>query len=237
LSIALNGSRGLPQYFLQAAPALALAGAAGLAIAWQSRHRARLVTGAAAVLLLYACFRVGAENVRAYQPRLFGLPQAAANLADDVAYLTGRMTHETYLARFDRGDGGKFSPLAVERLAARITATTPASQPVYVFGFSAGGVLVRSQRHSASRFFWSRPVVLEFAADHPGYGSAGLLADLRRAPPAIVALQKHDWGLAESTTPDSIVFFMNHPDLRAWLEAGYTPDYDDPVFAVWRRKG
>ena len=34
LSIAINGSRGLPQYFIQAAPALALAAAGGLASAW-----------------------------------------------------------------------------------------------------------------------------------------------------------------------------------------------------------
>jgi hypothetical protein len=36
-SIAINGSRGLPQYFVQAKPALALAGAAGFALLWRSR--------------------------------------------------------------------------------------------------------------------------------------------------------------------------------------------------------
>jgi hypothetical protein len=29
---------------------------------------------------------------------------------------------------------------------------------------------------------------------------------------------------------------MNQPQLRAWLEAGYTLDYEDTAYAVWRRK-
>jgi hypothetical protein len=29
---------------------------------------------------------------------------------------------------------------------------------------------------------------------------------------------------------------MDHPALRSWLEAGYVPDYEDDVYAVWRRK-
>lgn len=236
LSIAVNGSRGLPQYFLQAAPALALAGAAGFAAAWQERRRARPFTIGIGLILIAGIWRVGVEGPWS-RPRLLGLPQSVANTIDDVRYLRGDLTREAYLARFDRGDGGKFSPLAIDRLAARVREQTTLGDPIYVFGFAAGGVLARTERESASRFFWSRPVVLEFAADRPGYGSMGLLADLHHAPPAIVALQKHDWGLAEAATPDSIDFFLNQPALRAWLEAGYEPDYEDAAFSVWRRKG
>ena len=141
-----------------------------------------------------------------------------------MRYLTGGLSRPAYLARFDTGEAGKFSPVAIDRLVehARLV-TTPGPENILVFGFAAGAVLMQTNRPSASRFFWSRPVVLEFAADHPGYGSAGLLADLQVHRPAIVALQKHDWGLAEATTQDSITFFMNHPALRSWLEAGYVP--------------
>ena len=66
--------------------------------------------------------------------------------------------------------------------------------------------------------------------------SVAWLRRFARTTPGVVALQKHDWGLAELTTPDSIQFFMNHPELRGWLEAGYTLDYEDAAFAVWRRK-
>ena len=170
------------------------------------------------------------------RPRLFGLPQAVTNLSDDLSYARGSMSRETYLSRFDRGEGGKFSLLAIDRLTARIGELTSPTDRVYVFGFAGGGVLVKSHRQSVSRFFWSRPVVLEFESGRPGYGSSGLLADLTRTPPAVVALQKHDWGLAEKTTPDSIQFFINQPQLLAWLEAGYSLDYEDAAFVVWRRK-
>jgi len=236
-SIALNGRRGLPQYFLQAAPALALAASAGLAAVWRARQEARVIGVGVAVLLFAGLWRVGVEKTSVYQPRLFGLPQTAQNIAADLRYMRGETPRETYLARFDRNEGGKFSPLAVERLAARADAMTAPSDRIYVFGFSGGGVLVRAGRVSASRFFWSRPVVIEFEAGRPGYGSAGLLDDLTRTQPAIVALQKHDWGLGEKETPDSIRFFLDNPALRAWLESGYAPDYEDDVYAVWRRKG
>ena len=238
LSIAVNGSRGLPQYFIQATPALALAAAAGLVVAWRERDRAKAgkaIVAVVAILLAAGIWRVGIEGPLT-QPRLFGLPQAVRNNIDDIAYLRGEVLTETYLLRFDRGEGGKFSLLPIERLAARVNELATPTDRAFVFGFAGGGVLVKARRQSASRFFWSRPVVLEFEGGRPGYGSAGLLADLTRNAPAVVALQKHDWGLAEATTPDSIQFFMNQPQLRAWLEAGYTLDYEDAAFAVWRRK-
>jgi hypothetical protein len=234
VSIVLNGARGLPQYFLQALPALALAGSAGLAAMWQARRRAPVPALATAALVAAGAWRVGIEPVAPLQPRLFGIPQAVDNAAFDLG--AGSMDRSAYLGRFDLGEAGKFSVIPVERLVRHAIDSTGTEQPIYVFGFASGAVLAGSGRESASRFFWSRPVVLEFAAERAGYGSAGLLADLQRKPPALVALQKHDWGLAEASTPDSIQFFMNHPALRAWLEAGYALDYEDAAFAVWRRR-
>lgn len=238
LSIAINGSRGLPQYFVQAAPALALAAGAGLDAVWRQRGiRSWLLPSGVAILLLVGAWRVGVEPGPWYQPRLFGIPQAAANVADDMRYLTGRMSRDEYLTRFDK-EGGKYSPPAIDRLVRTVTNAKEVRAPLYVFGFASGAVLVQAGAESASRFFWSRPVVLEFAAERPGYGSAGLLADLQRNPPSIVALQKQDWGILRgpATEPDSLMFFMNTPPLRSWLEAHYAPDYDDGFFAVWRRK-
>jgi hypothetical protein len=71
-------------------------------------------------------------------------------------------------------------------------------------------------------------VIIEFAADHPGYGPAGLLDDLRKRPPALVALQKEQWHSQE--------FFLNDAALREWLQAGYVADRETPMFSVWRRK-
>lgn len=236
LSIAINGSRGLPQYFVQAAPALALAAGAGLGAgllaSWSVRFRWVL---AAAIVVGF--WRVGIEPQQAWLPRAFGLPQAMANAAFDLRYMTGSVSRDEYLGRFSREDGGKFSPRAVERLADYVRTSTPARSPIYVFGFASGGVYVRSERPSASRFFWSRPVVLEFEGSRPGYGSNGLREDLEQTMPSILALQKQDWGLAEAVTKNSIDFFKGTPILREFLDAHYVPDYEDNVFEVWRRKG
>ena len=109
----------------------------------------------------------------------------------------------------------------------RPSMTGPAD-PVFVFGFSGGSVCWKSERVSASRFFWSYPVIIEFAAGRPGYGSAGLLDDLRRRSPVVVALQKEQW--------QSERFFLRRDALRTWLETGYVLDHETPMFAVWRRK-
>lgn len=232
LSIAINGARGLPQYFVQATPALALTAAAGLVAGWQGRTRMLI-----AAALVLGFWRVGVESQAAWMPRAFGLPQAAANAAFDMRYLTGSIARDEHLERFSREEGGKFSPRAIERLAEYVRRSTPARSPIYVFGFASGGVYVKTRRESASRFFWSRPVVLEFEGHRPGYGSKGLREDLERSMPSILALQKQDWGLAEAVTKNSIDFFKDTPVLREFLDAHYVPDYEDNVFEVWRRKG
>ena len=102
-----------------------------------------------------------------------GEEQGVAMPAPDEASLRTHMivndAHnlEEYLARFDK-EGGKFSPPAVERLVKSVNESREPGQRIYVFGFASGAVLVQSRSQSASRFFWSRPVVLEFAADRPG---------------------------------------------------------------------
>jgi hypothetical protein len=239
LSIAINGSRGLPQDFVQAQPALALGAAAGLAVVWRSRRSGmewRIASIAVALLIGAGLWRVGSELKPFWQPRLFGLPQAVSSARFDLSYATGAVDRATYLDRFKREGAGKFSPASVERLATYAREVSGNDEPIYVFGFASGGVYVKSGRRSASRFFWSRPVVLEFEGHRPGYGSAGVLADLERERPALVALQKQDWGLAEDVK-NSMDFFMTTPPLRRWLEAGYVPDYEDAFFSVWRRRG
>ena len=234
VSIAVNGARDLPQYFVQAAPALALAAAAGLAAL---AARPRVVQIAVGVVIAVGLWRVGADE----QPRLGGLRQMTANVSFDLAYLTGRIDRPAFLARF-KGEQ-KYDASEMDAIARYISDSTRPQDPVLVFGF-APGIYVSSARVSPTRFFWSRPVVIEFAAGAPGYGSAGLLHDLQVNPPAVVVLQKRDWALSATTAggadasgePNSFDFFMNHAGLRAWLDAGYVPDRDTPVFAVWRRR-
>ena len=227
VSIAVNSARNLPQYFVQAAPAMAFAAAAGLATL---RTQPSLVRLAAALLLVAGIWRVGVESSLPGGVKLGGLPQLAANIGFDLQYLTGRVDRATYLRRF-KGEQ-KYDAFEVDALVTRVRTTTQPDDRILVFGFSPG-VYVNSHRRSASRFFWSRPVVIEFGAGRPGYGSAGLLQDLAAHPPVLVALQKKDWGGGE---PNSQEFFLGHPALRAWLDASYDIEQDTPFFQIWRRR-
>ena len=103
---------------------------------------------------------------------------------------------------------------------------------VYVFGFSSGAY-VEAERRSASRFFWSRPVIVGFNEGKAGYGVSGLLDDLRRAGPSIVALQQRDW---YPDVDDSAHFFMTTPPLAAWLRDSYELVQGPEGFDVWMKR-
>lgn len=220
LSIVVNGQRDLPNYFVQAFAPLALVGAAGLATLASSPRWLRY---GAALVIVAGLWRVGADTPVAGM-RLAGLPGLIENVRYDIARISGDLDRGTYLRRFR---GAKHDAYENDELARLIRETTGVDDRIYVFGFSGGSVGWKSGRQSASRFFWSHPVLIEFEAGRPGYGSAGLLADLQAARPVLVALQKEEW--------KSEAFFMNTPALRDWLEAGYHLERDTAMFSVWRR--
>jgi hypothetical protein len=231
VSIAINGARDLPQYFVQAAPALALAAATGLCGAWQLAGTWRRAT--VVLLLFVGLWRPGTDEHTVFGMRLAGLPGLSDNLVSDLDYLRGRVDRETYLARFGgQRDQDKFAALEVDRLAALIRETTAPEETVLVFGF-APGAYVQSGRQSASRFFWSRPVVVGFASERPGYGAAGLLEDLEAERPALVVLQKRDWA---PFAANSAEFFVSTPALSGWLSARYDMTDETDLFTIWRRR-
>ncbi len=220
LSIAVNGSRGLPQYFVQAWPALALASGLLIALLWT---RSSLVPR----LVLVALVATGVWRVTT-------IPKGVENTWHDLQALTGQVPREQYLERFGRHEAGdKYSALAIEQLGRYLRERTAPEDRVLVFGFSPGA-LVAAQRESASRFFWSRPVIVDFEAGRPGYGAEGLLEELRRRDVRVIALQRHDW---DPDGPDSYTWFTGEPRLAAWLDEAFEFDTDLGPFAIWRRKG
>ncbi|HET7696459.1 MAG TPA: hypothetical protein VFK57_12170 [Vicinamibacterales bacterium] len=223
LSIAINGSRNLPQYFLQASPALGLAAGMGAAIAF--KPLAPALRAGVAVLLAIAVWRAGPDP----------FPDLARNVWHDARYMFGRIDRRTHLARFGgTRSGEKFSALDNIDLGAYLASRTGPDEPVYVFGFSPGAYAY-AQRRSASRFFWSRPVIVRFNAQDPRYAVAGLADELRSRPPAYVVLQKRDWA---PDVPDSAGFFVAQPALVAWLRDEYhqVPDAVEG-FLTWERNG
>jgi hypothetical protein len=221
VSIGINGSRGLPNYFVQAYPALAMAAGAGFATLGARPVWARV---AVALLLLVGLWRVGSD-APVFGLRLASLPGAIDNARYDLAYARGEMNRATYVSRFR---GQKHDVREVEELVRYVRDTTSSIDPIFVFGFSGGSVCWKSERVSSSRFFWSRPVLIEFAADRPGYGSEGMLQELQRRPPAVLALQNEEWRSRD--------FFMKNDRLRSWLESGYSAVHETPMFSVWRRR-
>jgi hypothetical protein len=218
VSIAINGSRGLPQYFLQAAPALALA--AGLGFTIVLTPAPRLARWVVVLLVAYGAWRVN------------DFPKLAANVAHDLAYATGRMDRRSHLARYGgQRDVDKYSALDNMDLGAFFSTHTRPGESVYLFGYSPGAY-VYADRPSASRFFWSRPVILDFNREDPRYGVAGLLADLQRQRPAYVVLQRHDWS---PDVADSAPFFYAQPALDGWLRAGYHQVLIIDGFDAWER--
>lgn len=222
LSIAINGSRNLPQYFVQAAPALALA--AGVAAALTIPRLPRIAAWIVVPLIAVGAWRVGDDP----------FPKLAGNLWHDTSYVFGRIDRRTHLAKY----GGtrsvdKFSALDNMDLGAFLASHSTPADAVFVFGYSPGSY-VYAGRRSASRFFWSRPVILDFNKDNPSYGVAGLAADLAHARPAVVALQMHDWA---PDVQDSGPFFLSQPRLANWLRAGYHQVPTIEGFQAWERNG
>jgi hypothetical protein len=161
-------------------------------------------------------------------------PRLAAWVQYDWQGFSGSLDRERYLARFGRVDSGdKYSALAVHRLAQYLRAHSRPDDTVYVFGFSPWAY-VGAERQSASRFFWSRPVIVGFGEGRPGYGVAGLLDELQTERPRLLVLQRRDW---DPIDPNSDEFFMAQPLLRGWLRDNYAYTRDLHNFEIWTRTG
>jgi Dolichyl-phosphate-mannose-protein mannosyltransferase len=219
LAIAINGSRGLPQYFLQAGAPLALA--AGVAAAWCWTRVRSLWRVVAACLLIVAVLRIS------------NFEKVVEATTFDLAHMRGETSRRQYLMRFGRANSGdKYAAEAVADLASYLRGHTAPGDRVLVFGFSPWA-LVGSGRVSASRFFWSRPVIIGFAADQPGYGVDGLLGELNRREPRLVVLQERDW---DPDGPNSADFFLANARLAGWLRDRYEPAGRLHNFQLWRRR-
>jgi hypothetical protein len=162
--------------------------------------------------------------------RVNQFPKLVEQTVFDARYLLGRMDRTEYLSRYS--DDRKYSAVAAAELADAVRASTQPADRIYLFGFTCS-VYADSARASASRFFWSRPVIVNFNAGTPGYGVDGLLADLRRRPPSLVALQRRDWA---PDVADSADFFMGTPALADWLQSNYVQAAGPDAFDVWVRR-
>ena len=124
--------------------------------------------------------------------------------------------------RFGRRESGDKSQRPGHRATRRPTCA-PTPRPTTAC-WSSASRRARSRSpsaQSASRFFWSRPVIVGVPGGHARLRrDAACSRTSTRTRPRLVVLQRHDW---DPDGPDSYSFFMNDPRLRAWLDAGYAP--------------
>jgi Dolichyl-phosphate-mannose-protein mannosyltransferase len=223
VSIAINGSRGLPQYFVQANPMLALAAGWGTAMAWAWMRSALGNTARYAAATAVIVVSIGVWRVNQFDKLL-------DQTVFDARFASGGMSRTRYLQRYD--DDRKYSAVAAASLGEYFRAHSAPDDRVFLFGFTCAAY-VEAGRPSASRFFWSRPVIVGFNAGQPGYGTEGLLADLERNRPAVIALQQRDWA---PDVDDSARFFMATPSLAGWLQIHYEPASGPEGFDLWLRR-
>ena len=117
ISIAVNGSRGLPNYFVQANPALALAASAGLATLVSYGVLVRFAT---ASLLVAALWRVGSDTP-VWGLRLASMPGLISNVGYDLRYIAGDLDRGSSLRRFK---GQKHDAFENDALASHVRDTT-----------------------------------------------------------------------------------------------------------------
>src|SRR5258708_36068983 len=86
-------------------------------------------------------------------------------------------------------DVDKYSALDNRDIGAFFAAKTAPGETVFIFGFSPGAYAY-ADRRSASRFFWSRPVILGFNGGGPPLRRGGLGAGLESERPGRVVLHR-----------------------------------------------
>ncbi len=227
IAAAANGVRMYATYFLPAAPPLALL--AGSLFDRRTGGRARPLLSAAAVVF------AGIVAVHSHYPDRL-VRYTAADLAQlrgtapRAAYLDGSARRAAYLEMFGGYANGRgYSARANAELAAYLRDHTTDADRVYIFGM-APAVYFDAKRLPANRFVWTFPAVAPFAG-HPAFTIDALAADLARAAPACLVLERNN---RDSSTGWRIEDTYASPSIRGFL-AGYVKQTDIEDFSVLAR--
>lgn len=147
-----------------------------------------------------------------------------------ASHLDGSARRAAYLEMFGGYANGRgYSARANEELSSYLRAHTNASDRLYIFGM-APAVYFDAQRLPANRFIWTFPAVSPFAG-HPSFTIDALAADLERAAPAAVVLERNN---RDSATGWRIEDVYAAPQIGRLL-ASYTRDVDIEDFTVLHR--
>lgn len=162
-------------------------------------------------------------------------PQLSDNAAGQwkgfAQYFANPASRHTYNEQFGGYGTSPFSYLADDEVGRYLQAHTQPGDTIYIFGYEALVYLI-SGRESASRFFYSFPVMSPWA---PSSWSRELIGDLTAKRPRYILIESDEgapWitGLHEDTAQYAAQF----APLQALLQRRYTRDRQIEDFTLYR---
>ena len=220
LSIAINGSRGLPQYFVQAASRACAGGRLHGCPAVEARRTCRPDRRRRAGRDRRVARRRLSTRLGLHQPTT-SPARLAASIATPISLATAAPTLAT---------STRLSPCISSRTICARTRpiATVCSSSVSRRGPTSAPI---GSAHRASS--GAVPSSWALKLDRARYGVAGLLDELEASRPRIVVLQHRDWD------PDGLnsdQFWRTQPSLVAWLTTRYVKTTDLHNFEIWTRQ-
>jgi hypothetical protein len=152
-------------------------------------------------------------------------PGALYNMSGFVRWLAGKDTYAEHLARYPAS--------ANVVLGKRIKATTRPDETILVWGFEPVIYFV-AERSAPTRFYLNFFVTT--AWDNAPW-RAELMEDLRRNPPAVIAVRRRDiLPFQRGHLLDSAALLEEFPDLRAFVETRYDEAEEIGTLVLYRRR-
>lgn len=218
LAIVLNGPRMFQTYFMPALVPLCLLAAWLFDQVFARRSRWRVAAAAGVIALTgLMIFRSGSMTRAAFFTRA------------DIGQLFGESARQEYLQRFQSRSTRAFSAADAERLADYLRANTQPTERVFIFGMTASAYFL-SDRLPASRFLFVYPAVSNMG-NRPEFRVETLAAELRRASPRYIVLQRHN---GDSFSGWRAVDSFAAPPMTELL-ANYRQETEIGDFALYRK--
>jgi len=219
IAVVANGPRMFVTYFMPALIPLCLLYAWLLDQTLFAPQRTRRIAGTAVILLTVVMVA-----------RSGSIGRAIDATAWDARHWFGRIDRDQYLTRYQSRWAQAYSAADNEHLANYVRARTRPDEPIFVFGMSAGTYFL-SGRPPAVKFLWAYPPVSNMI-DLPDFRVETLAANLRRAAPAYIILQRHNG--------DSFTGWRAEEAFKAAPLVALLRDYDQETeigdFVLYRRR-